>query len=107
MTKPKPKTRFTKPSKRAEEIAMQRLRYMSAANVVKDHRSPEARAAIEAVLMWVGLNAVVGWTGKDRRITTNAMRRRHLITDEHDVVVIGAKHLDEAEKILVPKRRLP
>jgi len=92
------------------------LRYLSPENVARDHRSPEARAAIAAVFSWMDLNGIVAWTGKDGRISTNAMHRgrlRHFDADPCDAIVFDAKRWEEAKRVLVrctgdpPKRARP
>ena len=111
MTAPKPKrkadTAFARRVRRE-------LRYMSAEHVARDHRSPEARAAIAAVFSWMSLNGIVAWTGKDGRISTNAMCRgqmRDFDAEPSDAIVFDAKGWEEAKRILVrhagdpPKRK--
>jgi len=95
----KPDVTFSKPSKADMAYAMKRLRYMDPANVAKDHKSPEARAAITAVLRWLSLNSNVAWRLKTGAYTDVAMSKSVRRDGPWDATILSKKALEQIEKL--------
>jgi hypothetical protein len=93
---------MSKKNKEANELLLQRLRYMNAENIMADFPSKEQQDAIKAVFKWLLLNGICAWKTKRGQYTVDALTRLDKMRspfDPHDAIVIDNDVLIKAEKV--------
>ncbi len=78
-----------------EEHFRTELRYLSLEHVLEDF--PDSIEAFKALAKWLSLHAYVGFTGADKRISTNFNIQGHRKGQKSDVLVLTEEDWDKLE----------
>jgi hypothetical protein len=73
---------------------------MDPENIAKDFKKPGERAAIAAVLQWMGFNSMTAWyVGKHRHLSTTYLSKTIHRKTPYEATVTTRKQVDRLEKV--------